>query len=76
MVAIGDWIGRGEATASDTLIQLDVFAATIESGEVRPREHARFGWFDAAELRALDWAAADVPVLPSVLQRLGRARRV
>jgi 8-oxo-dGTP diphosphatase len=70
VVAVGERVARGEAEASGRLIQLDVYAATIESGEVSPREHARFGWFDAEGLRSLDWAAPDVPVLPHVLRLL------
>jgi 8-oxo-dGTP diphosphatase len=81
-VTVGPWIARGEAEAGGRLIQLDVYVGTIESGEVRLREHARFGWFDVAELGALDWAAPDVPVLSSVVALLNapalspqRARR-
>ena len=69
-VTVGSWIARGEAEAGGRLIQLDVYAGTIEFGEVRLREHAQFGWFDVVELGALDWAAPDVPVLPSVLALL------
>ena len=32
-------------------------------GEPKPAEHEETGWFDAAQLRALDWAPADVPVV-------------
>lgn len=69
-VIVGPWIARGEAEAGGRLIQLDVYAATIESGEVRLREHAQHGWFDVGELGALDWAAPDVPVLPLVVALL------
>jgi 8-oxo-dGTP diphosphatase len=81
-VKVGPWIARGEAEAGGRLIHLDVYAGTVESGEVRLREHAQFGWFDVAELGALDWAAPDVPVLSSVVALLSapalsprRARR-
>lgn len=70
VVAVGIRIARGEAEASGRLIQLDVYAASIESGEIQPREHVRFGWFSAEGLRALDWAAPDVPVLPHVMRLL------
>jgi 8-oxo-dGTP diphosphatase len=69
-VAVGQWIARGEAAAGELWIQLDVYAATIESGELHPREHAQLGWFDAAGLGTLDWAAPDVPVLPFVVRLL------
>lgn len=66
---------RGEAIGGDTLIKLDVYAATIESGEVRPREHAQVGWFDAEELGDLEWADPDVPVLADVIRLLDPSSR-
>lgn len=70
VVDVGEWLARGEADGPSRRIRLDVYAARIEAGEVRAREHAGVGWFDVAGLSALDWADPDVPVLPAVLQLL------
>ena len=67
-IELGAWLGRGEHRDGRRAIDLDVFAATIVSGTLRLREHRRHGWFRAEEIDALDWAAADRPVLP-VLKR-------
>jgi hypothetical protein len=47
-------------------VTLDVYAASPRGGRLEPREHACTRWVAASELRTLDWAAADVPVLPAV----------
>jgi 8-oxo-dGTP diphosphatase len=44
------------------------FVAEVVRGEPVPTEHQRIGWFTVAELRGLDWCAADVPVLADYLQ--------
>ena len=62
-IDVGDWLGRGESVEDGRRIDLDVFVATVVSGDVRLAEHRTFGWFAAHEIDRLDWAAADVPVL-------------
>lgn len=71
-VRVGDRLGRGFATEGTREIVLDVFAAEAEDERATPRlrEHARVQWCAAHELDALDWAAADVPVLPAVRARM------
>jgi len=39
-----------------------------EGEEPSPREHARLEWRPASQLRELDWAAADIPVLEHYLK--------
>ncbi len=46
-------------------MRLDVYVAALAAdGELRLLEHSEARWVSAAELDALDWAEADVPVLP------------
>ncbi len=70
---IGEWLGRGEGPAGGRRVVLDVYAATCDTGTMHLREHAQVRWVTAEELVALDWPAADVPVLPAVAGRLRRA---
>jgi len=65
-VEVGTLLGRGESVVDARRIVLDVYAATILAGEVRLTEHQGWGWFTAAEIDHLDWAAADRPVLPAL----------
>lgn len=48
-------------------IVLYPFIARITAGALQLAEHAQVKWCTAAELLALDWAEADVPVLKEYL---------
>jgi len=52
-------------------VTLYPFICTIEEGELRPHEHAAVVWLPPDELHALDWAAADLPVLAAYCRQLG-----
>ncbi len=68
-IEVGDRLGRGQAAAGGRVIELEVYTARIVSGEIRLAEHCRSGWFRAEQIDALDWAAADRPVV-AALKRL------
>lgn len=71
-IAVGDWLGRGEEAAGDHVIVLDVYACELGSGEPLPHEHDACEWLAPDELRRLDWAPPDVPILERVIERLAR----
>ena len=76
-IEAGAWLGRGEHRDAGLTIVLDVFAATVAAGTLHLTEHRRHGWLRAEEIDALDWAAADQPVLPAVKRLLfSRQRRL
>ncbi|MFC4873621.1 (deoxy)nucleoside triphosphate pyrophosphohydrolase [Negadavirga shengliensis] len=50
----------------DFAIRLIPFLATIRSGEIQLKEHRDFCWLSLSNLRKLDWAAADLPVVSQV----------
>lgn len=70
-IAIG--IGRAltpvEHHYPDFSICLSPFVCTLESGTVRPTEHAQVIWVDATELPSYDWAEADVPIVMEYLNQ-------
>ncbi len=72
-IAVGEHLGRGEAPGDRSTIQLDVYAARVVRGTPAPTEHSQIQWLEADALAALDWAAADVPVLPRVVAWLREA---
>ena len=51
-------------------ISLIPFLAEYIGGEIVRLEHSEVGWFTREELRELDWAPADIPVLGEALRRL------
>lgn len=66
-------VGGGEPGTST----LRVWSARLAAGEPVAHEHAALRWARAEDLEALDWIAADRPLLPAVrtlLQRLYRAQ--
>ena len=69
-IDVGSRLGRGEHLGDGVAVELEVFTARIVSGDIRLMEHQSYGWFGAGEIDALDWAAADRPVLPALKQLL------
>ena len=52
-------------------VTLHPFVCTITAGQADPQEHDTIIWCTPDELRTLDWAAADVPVLAAYLAARG-----
>ena len=53
---------------SDLTITLVAFLCDLIDGEPRALEHDELRWATGAELLALDWTAADVPILRLYLE--------
>jgi len=67
------FLGRGEAREPTRTIVLDVYLAEFDSSasrELRLTDHDEVRFISAAEIAGLEWAAADVPVLPALEARL------
>lgn len=73
-IEVGAFLGRGEAEHAGRRIVLDVWLAKRLTGEPVSREHDATGWFAAADLTALAWPAADLPLLPRLAAVLERDR--
>ena len=75
-ILAGDFLGRGEVTLPDgRAIVLDVYLARLEDGAAAPRlaDHDQLRWLAApAEIAALAFAPADLPILPALAELLGR----
>ena len=69
-VEVHELIGSGEAH----LVRLDVYRVELVAGEPLPVEHAQVAWLGPKELGDLDWAEADVPIVPRVAALLSRHR--
>lgn len=67
-IEVGERLGRG--TAGEVV--LDVYWATLRRGEPHAKEHAELSWIGADEARILDWADADIPVIPMLCEALER----
>jgi 8-oxo-dGTP diphosphatase len=67
-IAVGAELGVVETAR----IRLTVHLATVQDGVPTPREHAALRWVGPADLRSLDWAPADRPLLPALHDLLTR----
>lgn len=50
-------------------IELIPYLSTHISGEIKLTEHKEYRWFSDKELRLLDWAEADIPILNEYLEK-------
>lgn len=74
-IEVHDFLGRGEArNAAGLLIVLEVYLAILVAGEKsepsRLVDHDQVAWLEGAQLSELDWAAADVPIVPVLVREL------
>jgi len=67
-VHVHELIGTGETVD----VRLDVYRVEVVAGEPSPMEHAQVAWLEPKELSDLDWAEADVPIVPRVVALLSR----
>lgn len=65
-IEVGELVGEGTAEVDGRLIGLEVYRAEIVAGELTIHEHETIRWVGADEIERLDWAEADVPVIPAV----------
>lgn len=71
-IEVREPLGRGTVVQKGRRIVLDVYRGEILKGTLRLREHRAFRWLTTETLDGLDWAEADVPVLPRVRALLGQ----
>lgn len=57
----------------DFSIHLIPFVCRITGGELVLKEHINYAWLAPQELKGLDWAAADVPVVDHYLTTIDMA---
>ena len=70
VIRVGEHVARGKGTAGKNEVMLDVYWASIASGELDLREHADARWATGDELGTLDWADADLPAVAKVRKAL------
>ena len=66
-VLVSDFLMTVEHTYPDFHLTMHVFKCALQSGEIVLEEHVDMKWLAAQELGSLEWAAADVPVVKSLM---------
>src|SRR5207253_4899938 len=63
-ISIGEKLPASRHTYSSTKeICLHPFICTIQAGHISLKEHKQIAWVQLFELKQLDWAEADIPIL-------------
>jgi 8-oxo-dGTP diphosphatase len=61
--SVGELVTTVDHTYPDFRLIMHAFHCQILSGELTLTEHLDKKWLPKSELRSLDWAAADVPIV-------------
>ena len=67
-IEVSEFLMTVEHTYPDFHLTMHVFKCVLEQGEITLNEHVALKWLSIDELDQLDWAAADVPVVKSLMQ--------
>lgn len=67
-VEVGEQVERTVHAYEFATIDLTTFHCRLISGEPRLTDHSEVRWCTVAELRELDWAAADIPAVTRIGQ--------
>ena len=65
---IGELVMTVDHTYPDFRLIMHAFHCEIISGELTLTEHLDQKWLGASELKDLDWAAADVPIVDKLIR--------
>ncbi len=66
-VAVHDLVADHTHAYPGVVVRLRTYNATVVDGQPRPSEHAELRWVQLSDLRALNWAPADVPTVEKIL---------
>ena len=67
-IEVSEFLMTVEHAYPDFHLAMHVFKCVLDQGEITLNEHVALKWLSIDELDQLDWAAADVPVVKSLMQ--------
>jgi 8-oxo-dGTP diphosphatase len=67
-IEVSEFFMTIEHTYPDFHLTMHVFKCVLDHGEITLNEHVALKWLPIDELDQLDWAAADIPVVKSLMQ--------
>ena len=67
-IEVSEFLMTIEHTYPDFHLTMHVFKCVLDQGEITLNEHVDAKWLSLEELDQLDWAAADIPVVKSLMQ--------
>jgi len=67
-IEVSEFLMTVEHAYPDFHLTMHVFKCVLDQGEITLNEHVDLKWLAVEELDSLDWAAADIPVVKSLMQ--------
>ena len=67
-IEVSEFLMTVKHTYPDFHLTMHVFKCVLDQGEITLNEHVALKWLSIDELNQLDWAAADIPVVKSLMQ--------
>ena len=67
-IKVSEFLMTVEHTYPDFHLTMHVFKCVLDQGEITLNEHVALKWLSIDELDQLDWAAADIPVVESLMR--------
>ena len=67
-IEVSEFLLTVEHAYPDFHLTMHVFKCILDQGEITLNEHVAHKWLSNNELDQLDWAAADIPVVESLMQ--------
>ena len=67
-IEVSEFLMTVEHAYPDFHLTMHVFKCILDQGEITLNEHVALKWLSVDGLDQLDWAAADIPVVESLMQ--------
>lgn len=67
-VSVGEFVETTTHEYDFGIVTLTTFYATLIDAEPKLTEHSEIRWIPVSELRSVEWAPADVPVVEHILR--------
>lgn len=77
-IRVEEWVGRGVSEPDDRFIVLDVYRCALVGPKIKMPgpAHDAILWATSGDLNSLNWALADVPIVPRVAALLSNSETV
>ena len=69
-IVVGGFLAQSQVVLGEKQIEMAVYLCRIGQGTPILREHAASRWISHVDLYSLDWAPADIDILPHLEKRL------
>ena len=66
-IQVDDFVGMSCVVVGVKAIEMHVYRCNIQKGSPQAIEHKKLMWADESDLLSVDWAPADIPLVPQLV---------